>query len=126
MADINLRGRITLQDDASRPIQSIKQQLIGLMSTQGAAGAAMGTLVGGGVAALAGSALDLAQKVGQATWELGEMGARAQRTETSFERLAAGVGASGQAMLQAMATASQGTVANADLMMAANRALVQF
>jgi hypothetical protein len=52
------------------------------------------------------------------------MGATAQRTETSFDRLAMGVGESGQAMLGAMQSASQGTVANADLMMAANRALV--
>ena len=95
-----------------------------LLNMQGVAGSAIGTLIGGGLAGLAGEALETAAGTMQAAWVLGEMGATAQRTEASFDRLASGVGESGQAMLQAMAVASQETVANADLMMAANRALV--
>jgi hypothetical protein len=124
VADVNLKAKITLQDDASKPIASFKQQLVGLAQTSGLAGSAIGTLVGGGLAGLAGLALETAAGTMQAAWALGEMGAQSQRTQASFERLASGVGESGQAMLQAMAAASQGTVANADLMAAANRALV--
>jgi hypothetical protein len=100
VADVNLKAKITLQDDASKPIASFKQQLVGLAQTSGLAGSAIGTLVGGGLAGLAGLALETAAGTMQAAWALGEMGAQSQRTQASFERLASGVGESGQAMLQ--------------------------
>lgn len=61
---------------------------------------------------------------GEMAWQMGQAGATSLRTQASFDRLAASAGESGQAMLQAMQTASQGTVSQADLMTAANRALV--
>jgi hypothetical protein len=60
VADVNLKAKITLQDDASKPIASFKQQLVGLAQTSGLAGSAIGTLVGGGLAGLAGLALETA------------------------------------------------------------------
>jgi hypothetical protein len=124
MADLNLKAKVTLQDDASKPLASLKKQLADLLQTQGVVGAAIGATLGGGVTAVAGTLVKLVADGAQAAWELGEMGAQAQRTEASFERLAAGAGASGRAMLAAMEEASRGTVAETDLMAAANRALV--
>ncbi len=39
MTDVNLKAKITLQDDASKPLAEIKTQLMGL--AQGGVGAAM-------------------------------------------------------------------------------------
>lgn len=72
---------------------------------------------------LAASAIQIAAHVGQATWELGKLGAETQRIEASFMRLAEASSLSGNVLLQAMRTASRGTIADVDLMMAANRAL---
>lgn len=88
-----------------------------ISTLQGAFGALGGMGTAGAIAAVG-------LQLGETAWQMGEAGATALRTEASFERLASGVGESGQAILQAMQVASQGTVSNADLMAAANRALV--
>ncbi len=83
-----------------------------------------GALGAFGTMGLPGQFAAIGLQLGEMAWQMGEAGATTLRTEASFERLAAGVGESGQAILQAMQAASQGTVSNADLMAAANRALV--
>jgi hypothetical protein len=88
-----------------------------ISTLQGAIGA-FGTM------GLPGQFAAIGMQVGEMAWQMGKAGSEALRTEASFDHLAAGVGESGQAMLQAMAEASRGTVSNADLMAAANRALV--
>lgn len=59
---------------------------------------------------------------GQAV-ELAKLGAEAQRTEAAFRQMAQQSGESAGAMLSAMQRASQGTIANSDLMLSANRAM---
>jgi hypothetical protein len=123
MADVTVKARVVLQDDASRSLVGLKGHLKDLM--QGNVGAAMtGSLLAGNLMGLASGAMSAAGQIAQTTWELGKLGAESQRSQASFERLASGVGESGQAMLRAMQEASRGTVSNSDLMMAANRALV--
>ena len=59
-----------------------------------------------------------------AAFELGKVGAAAERTQASFATMAAGVGSSGDEMLAAMQQATAGTVSNSELMLAANRAIM--
>lgn len=120
MANPSVTIRLSAEDKAS----PVLKQVQGALNQTGAAGTMVGHVLAGGLLAGVGAAKDLAIAAGQTAWALGEMGAQSQRMEASFERLASGVGISGQAMLRAMQEASRGTVSNADLMMAANRALV--
>lgn len=120
MANPSVTIRLSAEDKAS----PVLKQVQGALSQTGAAGTMVGHVLAGGLLAGVGAAKDLAIAAGQTAWALGEMGAQSQRMEAGFERLASGVGVSGQAMLRAMQEASRGTVSNADLMMAANRALV--
>ncbi|MCB0147506.1 MAG: hypothetical protein KDE01_07620, partial [Caldilineaceae bacterium] len=64
------------------------------------------------------------ERMASTAFELGKVGAAAERTQASFEQMAAGVGSSGDAMLAAMRTATAGTVGNSELMLAANRAIM--
>lgn len=124
MADINTRIRLSATDDASAKISQVKKNLAGLLSSQGMAGNILGGAVAGGVMGLTAGLMDAIPAMGQAAWDMGVMAAQAERTEASFASLADRAGISGQAMLQAMRSASQGTVADVDLMAAANRGLV--
>jgi len=56
--------------------------------------------------------------------QLAESGAQAMRLGESFKTLAAQAGESGTAMLESLRAASHGTIADSDLMLAANRALL--
>lgn len=100
---------------------SITDQLGSLGSGTGAIEAIGGAL--GAALPVAGLGVAAAAVSGM-SWELGKAGAEALRTRDSFEKLAQGAGMSGQALLAAMRTASQGTVADSELMLAANRAIV--
>lgn len=120
MANPSVTIRLAAEDKAS----PVLKQVQGALNQTGAAGTMIGHLLGGGLLAGVGAAKDLAVAAAQTTWELGKMGAQSERMESSFNRLAEGVGTSGSAMLRAMQEASRGTVANSDLIMAANRALV--
>lgn len=71
-----------------------------------------------------GKAASIGLEVGQTVWELGEMGASVMRTRDAFTDMAASAGTSGASVLQAMRRASAGTVADSELMAAANRAMV--
>src|SRR5690606_14509017 len=64
------------------------------------------------------------EKMASTAFELGKVGAAAERTQASFETMAAGVGSSGEEMLAAMQQATAGTVSNSELMLAANRAIM--
>lgn len=72
----------------------------------------------------AGRLATLGLQAGQFAWEMGQAGAQTLRTRDAFADLAAKAGISGRSMLQAMREASAGTVADSELMAAANRALV--
>lgn len=115
------------KDEASTVINRVKQNLEGFGAKANSAVTLGGLtsslaniqsiLVGGGVVAGVAS-------VTSAVWELGAAGAQVMRTRDAFEDLADSAGSSGTAMLAAMREASRGTVADSQLMAAANRALV--
>lgn len=69
-------------------------------------------------------AVGAAVGVGKMVLELGKASAQAELTEKSFQGLAAGVGASGDALLDSMRTASRGVITDSALIMGANRAIV--
>jgi len=100
---------------------SVTDQLSGLGSGRGLVeglGSALGAalpVAGLGVAAGA---------IASVSWELGKAGAETVRTRDAFADLAAASGTSAQAMLDGMRDAARGTVADTNLMAAANRALV--
>lgn len=105
--------RVAATDAASAVIRHITKNLSDLGM---APSLDLGNLLGTGLGKL--------EEIGQAAWELGELGAQSLRTRAAFDELAAGAGISGQSMLRAMREASAGTVADSELMAAANRALV--
>ena len=56
--------------------------------------------------------------------ELGKLGAESLRLKTSFAQLASGMGSSSDAILSSLKKASQGAIAETDLILAANRAMM--
>lgn len=137
---------VSAKDDASKTIEQINRQIANVgkgagsgggkgielpgfdlgqitqsIQQMGSAGGALGVI--GDLIPVAGLGV-AAAAVGAVTWQLGEAGAQTLRTKDAFASLAAGAGTSAQSMLSAMQMASRGTVADADLMAAANRALV--
>lgn len=86
------------------------------MASKGLSGLALA----GGVAGVAA----LGAQVVSTSVELARTAADAQRLETAFTSLAQGAGQSGAQMLDAMRKASQGTIADTDLMLAANKAML--
>lgn len=64
------------------------------------------------------------KRLGNMAFELAESAAQANRTRGAFDRLAAGVGQDANEMLAAMRTASRGMISDADLVLAANRAML--
>lgn len=108
---------INAKNAASPQLKQVTGDVQGLGSaastlSKGLAGLA---LAGGvaGLAALGGAAFDLART-----------GAEAERLGTAFGTLASSAGQSSQAMIEAMRAASQGTINDTDLMLAANKAML--
>jgi hypothetical protein len=60
---------------------------------------------------------------GKAAFEMGKASAQADLTRQSFDRLAAGVGQSSDALLESMRTASRGVISDSALILGANRAI---
>ena len=128
-ANSNLLISITARDQASGTFRKIRVALGELQSESEDAGGAvegLGDLLSTGLGragAAAGAAFG-AMKIAQTALELGKLGAETQRTQQAFADLASGAGQSGDAMLRAMRQATQGTVADSQLMLAANRAMM--
>ncbi len=147
MANPSMIFVVSARDDASKTIEQINRQIANVgknagggaggkgfdlpgfdlgkltssIQQMGSAGGALGVL--GDLIPIAGLGV-AASAIGAVTWQLGEAGAQTLRTRGAFEQLATSAGTTGQAMLTAMQEASRGTIADADLMAAANRALV--
>lgn len=125
----NLVISITAKDGASSTFRKVKMNLGDLEQSTSGLGDAVGDLGGifgstlGKIGAGIGAAFAI-EKIASTAFELGKVGAQAQRTQASFDQMAAGVGSSGEAMLSAMRTATAGTVSNSQLMLAANRAMM--
>lgn len=117
-----VRGKLT---DLSRPIQGNALAGFDLGGLERVAGTLGSMLGGGGLGALLGGAGIGAGVIGLglAGNAMAEAGAKAQALEASFETMAESAEDSASVMLQAMQTASGGTIANSDLILAANRAM---
>lgn len=134
MADTaRLKFSVSASDEASPTLKKISKEIgdvgknagkdIDLGSiTDSLSASGIGDMIGGavGVAGLGVAAASFAA----VSWELGKTGAQALRTRDSFLDMTAGAGISASAMLTAMRTATAGTVADSELMLAANRALM--
>jgi DNA-binding transcriptional MerR regulator len=122
--DATVRTVLTANDQASGPVKQFQATLAGLKETTGGTNDAMAMLTGGiaGIAAAAG--VDAIAQLGAQIFDLGRAAEQAGLVKDSFDDLAAGVGQSGDAMLGAMRGASAGMVADTDLVLAANRAMV--
>jgi hypothetical protein len=132
--------KLDAQDDASKTLDRVKKKLADLGEGSGSAmptidvanlpGALrqVATLQGavGSLARMgaAGALTAVGLEAGQMAFEMGKAGAATLRTRDAYADLAEDAGISGQSMLNAMRTASRGTVADSELMAAANRALV--
>ena len=125
----NLIISITAKDGTSSAIRKVKMNLGDLEKSSGDLGESVGGLgdIFGSTLGKIGAGIGAAfavERMASTAFELGKVGAAAERTQASFEQMAAGVGSSGDAMLAAMRTATAGTVGNSELMLAANRAIM--
>jgi len=64
------------------------------------------------------------KQVAQAAWQLGELGATAMRQRVAFDELAKQAGGSSDEILAALKRATDGTVANTDIILAANKGIL--
>jgi len=89
-------------------------------STQGIGQAwqGMATVVGGLISGY------MVKKLGEAIWSLGELGATTLRQRTAFDELARQAGGSSDAILAAVKRATDGTVADADIILSANKGIL--
>ena len=112
---------LAAKNNASGPIKQVQGNLAELDKTAGTLGHGVE-----GLAKAAGAAglLLLGQQAVAATADLSELGIKAAMLRESFDSLAAGVGQSGDDMLAALRTASRGAIADSDLILAANRAML--
>ena len=128
-SNANLVISITAKDMTTGAIKRVKANLGDLEKSSGNLGESVGGLgdIFGSTLGKIGAGIGAAfavEKIASTAFELGKVGAQAQRTQASFDQMAAGVGSSGEAMLSAMRQATAGTVSNSELMLAANRAIM--
>ena len=116
--------KLDATDQASAKINRVGRELENLGNQSSLGGGLGGIVPTLDVGNIATSLADIGVQAVQATWDLGVMGAQVQRTEGAFNTMAESAGISGRTMLRAMQEASRGTVAESDLMAAANRAMV--
>lgn len=131
MADQNVDIAIRAKNEASGAIRQVRADLDGLgkMGSSSSGGGGLGGLLLGGVAgfAIGGGAdmlINAAQQAGAAIVELSQRGLALNTVRASFDELAASAGQSGDAILQALRKASGGAVADMELMLAANKAMM--
>jgi len=125
----NLIISFTAKDGTSSTFRKVKVNLDDLEKSSGDLGESVGGLgdIFGSTLGKVGAGIGAAfavEKMASAAFELGKVGAAAERTQASFATMAAGVGSSGDEMLAAMQQATAGTVSNSELMLAANRAIM--
>lgn len=122
--DATVRTVLTASDQASGPLRNFQNTIRGVKTEMGDMNDVAGMLKGGiaGIAAAAG--VDALMQLGQGAMELGRAGEQASILRDAFEQTAAGVGAASASMLSSLQAASGGMIADTDLMLAANRAMM--
>ena len=113
--DETIQMVIRARDEASGTLKNLESNLRGLESAIATPARLLQSF--GAIAAVGGLAT--------ASVEMARFGAVSAQTESALSALAANAGTSGGAVLSAMNKAAMGTVANFDLMLAANRAAPQ-
>lgn len=113
--------RFTATDRATSTIENVRKNLAGL---DGAAGLATKGLAGLAGAFGAGMILQFGREVAGAVTEMAQLAAQSEMVAGSMQGLAASFGQSGDAMLDALKRASNGTIAEYDLMLGANKAMM--
>lgn len=111
------------RNKASKEIQKVDKDLSRLGDAATPAQKGMSGLTKGFIAvgaAATGATLAFTQIIAP----LAQLAGEAEIINRSFQRLAAGVGVSGQQMLASMRTASQGMISDTQLMLSANRAMM--
>lgn len=123
-ADERVGILISAKNSASSTINTVKADLNKLGESAGSLTDLSSAFSGLGKAAgLVGAALS-AIEVGKTVVELAQVGAQAQRVETSFDTLTRQAGIASDGLLASLQKSSQGTIANTELMLTSNRALV--
>jgi len=115
----NIDIAIKAKNEASAQLNAVAGD-VAKVSGAGDDFAASGLAIAGAVTAVVAGIV----KVSEAVFALGEAGAQVDRLRTGFDNLARGAGTSGDALLSAMRKASQGTVADTELIGSANRAML--
>lgn len=133
MADARLGILLDAKNNASAAISQVNGQLQNLGRTAqninaggvGGLNSALAGLAGGVGSALAGIGIGIgAIKTGEAVVELSRLAIQADVVRESFDQLSAGAGQSSDALLDALQQASGGAIANSNLILAANRAML--
>lgn len=116
----DIKGKIVFENQASPVIDKVKKDIAGLDK---AAGTATGGL--SGLAKVAGAAglLALGAQAASATIELAKLGSASIAMKASFEQMAGGA-ENAASILDALTTASRGTISQYDLMLTANRSML--
>jgi DNA-binding phage protein len=122
--DATVRTVLTANDQASGPIKAFQNTLKGVKGEMSDLNDTTALLTGGlaGIAAAVG--VQALQQLGAAVADLGRQGEQMGMLRTSFDQLAGSVGQSSAQMLDAMRTASGGMIADQELILSSNRAMM--
>ncbi len=120
MADSNVNIRINATNAASHAINQVKRDLGGLDKAAGTATGGISALAK--VAGAAGLVAFGVQAAGAAV-ELAKLGSASIAMKASFEQMAGGA-ENAASILDALTTASRGTISQYDLMLTANRSML--
>lgn len=117
MANPDMNIIVRAKNEASKVLKEVQKDVSGLDKTAG--------MLKGGLAGIAGAiGIGALQQVTQEIGAMVEQASRVQLLRASFDQLADSVGQSADSMLSTLRAASYGMVADADLMLSANKAML--
>ena len=121
----NVQINLNARNNAGPAIKQVQTELNGLGRAASSAGSGLASL-GGALAggALFGAAIAGVQQLGGAIVDMAAGAAKLETLRTSFDNLAGGVGMASADMLEGLRAASRGMIADQDLLLAANKALL--
>jgi hypothetical protein len=122
--DATVKTVLTASDQASGPLRNFQNTIRGVKTEMGDMNDVAGMLKGGIASIAAAAGVDALMQLGQGAMELGRAGEQASILRDAFDQTAAGVGAASASMLSSLQAASGGMIADTDLMLAANRAMM--
>ncbi len=125
----NVDIAIRAKNEASGPIKQVSASLQDLDKSASSVTQGFANFATGGFGALLGglgigATVAAVQQLGGAIMDLGRQGASFATLRASFDDLASTAGESGDQMLNALRNASQGMIADQDLILSANRAMM--